>query len=468
MGYRYNRPAMGRCKGKILLVDDDIDLLELVRDQFKARGYTFVWKESADQALAALGGTDFDLVITDLRMPGMDGMEFVKRLKEISPKLPIILMTGHGSVEVAVRAIRAGAYDFALKPLNFTHLGVSIERALRTRKLERENEALRREALSFEGIVGRHPRMQQVFDLVTRVAPSAANVLITGESGTGKEIIARAIHAQSPRRDKPFVAINCSAIPDNLLESELFGYVKGAFTGASEKKLGLFEEASGGVLFLDEIGDLPLPLQAKLLRVLQERKIKRLGENQFRSVDVRIVAATHRDLKKAAAEKTFREDLYYRLCVIPIQVPALRERREDIPHLAQHFLAKFRALNGTSEDRATCFTRAAMDRMLQHTWPGNVRELENAIERAVVLCSGQEIDVQDLPEPERLAGSGPGLTFEPPRDVMTLEEVSRRYIHYVLEQSGGVKDRAARALGIDRKTLYRWIQERETSSGRLN
>ena len=502
-------------KGRILLVDDDVDLRELISDYFRPRGYTVEGKEDPLLAIQRLqkAPTDFDLVITDLKMPNMDGIEFVKRVKALVPRTPIILMTAHGTFEAAVSAVQAGAFDFVAKPLNFAQLSISIERALHVRQLETENDTLRKDiqgAWSFEGVVGKNPRIRAVFDLAKRVAPSMANILIHGESGTGKEVIARAIHSHSKRRDKPFIAINCSAIPETLLESELFGYAKGAYTGATEKKLGLFEEAEGGTLFLDEIGDMDISLQAKLLRVLQERKIKRIGENQMRPVNVRIIAATHRDLKAAVATQKFREDLFYRLCVIPISIPPLRERREDVPPLAQHFLERFRAQNSSPVQG---FTKAAMERLIELPWRGNVRELENVIERAVVLCESFKIDVTDLPDVDR-SGGGQSLSLVPNWNTVasaphggrspeasdyavmdgapaqssghmgasspqhsgqsgfrnasdlfesatregrlpTLEEFTQRYIRHVLDSVGGVKEHAARILDIDRKTLYR-------------
>ena len=486
-------------KGRILLVDDDVALRELISDYFGPRGYTVEAKDDPLLAIHLLqkAPTDFDLVLTDLKMPNLDGIEFVKRVKAIVPRTPIILMTAHGTFETAVSAVQAGAFDFVAKPLNFAQLSISIERALRVRQLETENDTLRKDiqgGWSFEGVVGKNPRIRAVFDLAKRVAPSMANVLIHGESGTGKEVIARAIHNHSPRRDKPFIAINCSAIPETLLESELFGYAKGAYTGAAEKKLGLFEEAEGGTLFLDEIGDMDIALQAKLLRVLQERKIKRIGENQMRPINVRIIAATHRDLKTAVASLKFREDLFYRLCVIPISIPPLRERKEDIPPLAQHFLEKFRAQNASSVQG---ITKAAMERLIEIPWRGNVRELENVIERAVVLCEGLKIDIGDVPELDRPgahasilalslvpdwqpSASTPNLQVIEPLDyaisengstprtasdffevanqdgqLPTLEEFTQRYIRFVLDSVGGVKEHAARVLDIDRKTLYR-------------
>lgn len=493
-------------KGRILLVDDDLDLRELISDYFRPRGYTVEGKDDPLLAIQRLqkAPADFDIVITDLKMPNMDGIEFVKRVKALVPRTPIILMTAHGTFESAVSAVQAGALDFVAKPLNFAQLTISIDRALHVRQLEAENDTLRKNiqgGWSFEGVVGKNPKIRAVFDLAKRVAPSMANILIHGESGTGKEVIARAIHSHSQRRDKPFIAINCSAIPETLLESELFGYAKGAYTGATEKKLGLFEEAEGGTLFLDEIGDMDISLQAKLLRVLQERKIKRIGENQMRPVNVRIIAATHRDLKAAVATLKFREDLFYRLCVIPISIPPLRERKEDVPPLALHFLERFRAQNNSPVQG---FTKAAMERLIELPWRGNVRELENVIERAVVLCESFKIDVTDLPDIDRTGGSGQSLSLVPNWDTVapapcggaspaasdyavmdghmgssppsnsgfrnasdlfesatregrlpTLEEFTQRYIRHVLDSVAGVKEHAARILDIDRKTLYR-------------
>jgi len=453
--------AMAQTNTRLLVVDDDLDTSELLESHFRSRGFSV---QSFSQPFEALKKIEedpslCDLVITDLKMPGMDGIDFVRNVKKFAPKLPIVLMTAHGSVETAVKAIQAGAYDFVVKPLNFSQLGVSVDRGLRVSQLEKENETLRREVRStwsFEGVIGKSEAIQHVFDLAKRVAKSNANVLITGESGSGKEVIAKAIHNHGNRAKAPFVAINCSAIPDNLLESELFGHSKGAFTGAIDKKLGLFEEATGGVLFLDEIGDMNLSLQTKLLRVLQERKIKRIGENQYRPIDVRIIAATHRNLKQEIEEKKFREDLYYRLCVIPIRVPALRDRPEDILPLAHHFLEKFKTQNGSNVQR---FSKEAMERMIRLPWRGNVRELENVVERAVVLCDGEEIGVSDFSEPDAraVALSADGLFQSEIRaeTLPTLERFSQRYLEFVLHSVDGVKEKAAQILDIDRKTLYR-------------
>ena len=405
----------------------------------------------------------------------MTGIEFTERVQKAGLNVPIILMTATKSAEVAVKAIEAGAYDFIVKPLHFPQLLVSVERAMHLNRIRRENQALKaavkaKEGAPLDGIIGKSPGFLKALDLAKRVSNSAASVFIWGESGTGKEVIARAIHAYGKRKKGPFIAINCSAIPETLLESELFGYGKGAFTGAADKKVGLFEEAQGGTLFLDEIGDLSLPLQAKLLRVLQERKIKRLGENQARPIDVRVVSATHKNLREEVASKRFREDLFFRLNVIPITIPPLRERPEDILPLADFFLAKYAALNDV---RADGFTKDARERLLTNPWRGNVRELENTVERAVVLSQGpliEAIDLSDSGEEEqgeilssaRLAtGGGELFPLDRSGRLLTLEELTGAYIRFAIERNGGAKDKTARELGIDRKTLYRRLQSAE-------
>ncbi len=473
---------MKSAQARILVLEDDSDLRDLLSNYYTPRGYALTCYEDPTVPLRELETLSarelpYDLVLTDLKMPNMDGIAFIERMKKVHPELPIILMTTHGSVENAVSAVESGAFDFIVKPLHFPQLNVVMERALKMRRLQIDNAQLRsavRSTWSFEGVVGKSTRIQAVFDLAKRVANSNANVLITGESGTGKEVIARAIHQHGSRRKGPFVAINCSAIPETLLESELFGHAKGSFTGASEKKVGLFEEAEGGVLFLDEIGDLNLPLQAKLLRVLQERKVKRIGENQYRPIDVRILCATHKSLRTEVQEKRFREDLFFRLNVIPIEIPPLRERPEDIIPLAQHFFKRFSAEN---ETRAQSISTAALDLMLRLPWRGNVRELENAIERAVVLANGPEILPEDLPRPE-LTPSSPRpaaassteelfgqLTSVPTENLPSLEEFDLRYIQHVLKSARGVKEQAARILKIDRKTLYRRVAEIQAMNG---
>ena len=456
----------------LLVIEDDLDIQDIIKGFFKPRGFNVIVYESAAQALTDLESRKItcDVILTDVRLPNVTGIEFTERAQELGLHIPIILMTAHKSAELAVKAIEVGAYDFIVKPIHFPQLLVSVERALHFSRINKENQVLKvavknKEQSALDGIIGRSEGFVKALDLAKRVSNSAASVFISGESGTGKEVIARAIHAFGSRKKGPFVAINCSAIPENLLESELFGYAKGAFTGASDKKLGLFEEAEGGTLFLDEIGDLSLSLQAKLLRVLQERKIKRLGENQTRAIDVRVVSATHRNLQHEIHEKKFREDLFFRLNVIPINIPPLRERKEDIVPLAEFFLIKYAALNNS---KARGFTKAALERLLTHLWRGNVRELENTVERAVVLSSGPLIDAEDLFEVSEPAVSSSevmdmsdmlSLPLGPEGRLLTLAELTQEYVRFALERNRGAKDRTARDLGIDRKTLYRRVQE---------
>ena len=404
------------------------------------------------------GDKRLDLVISDLHMPDMSGIEFIEKFREQTSDIPIILITAFGSIETAVQAIRKGAFDYTTKPFKLDEMSVTVARALRFRDLQIENSRLQNEvdhSQSFAKIIGKSPGMREVFDLIRRVAPASANVLVSGESGTGKERVARAIHDQGPRRANSFVAINCTAIPESLMESELFGHAKGAFTGAITKKRGLFEEAEGGTIFLDEIGDMNLALQAKLLRVIQERKIRAVGEIVDRDVDVRIIAATHKDLKAAIKNGTFREDLYYRLSVIPIVIPPLRHRREDIAILAEHFLKKYSAANHSPVAQ---FSPEAIARLIAMPWEGNVRELENVIERAVVLARGPTIEARDL------SGNAEGDVesfFEAAGNgtLPTLDDIEKRYFKFILDKTGGRKEKAAQILGVSRRTLYR--KERE-------
>jgi DNA-binding NtrC family response regulator len=459
----------------IAIIDDDIDFQNLVKLTLEREGFLVSCftspvgflknaqlREDKQKSQGEKSEFEYDLVISDLKMPEMDGLQLVKKMRnfwDIGEDLPIIFITAHGSLETAVEAIRMGAFDYLLKPIDMTELKVSVRRALRFNELTRQNVILRNEVKKqwqWQGIVGKSSRMKSVFDLIQRVADTEANVLITGESGTGKELVARSLHASGRRRDEAFIAINCSAIPENLLESELFGHGKGAFTGAAQVKKGLFEEADGGTIFLDEIGDMAPALQAKLLRVLQDRKIRPVGETKDKKINIRIISATHRNLREEIKKDNFREDLYYRLSVFPIGLPALRERKEDIPVLAEYFLKKFSA----SHDRnIKGFSGEAMEKLLQHSWPGNVRELENTVERAVVLTEGPLVEESGVfIEQEEQEGYGAeGEEFESnllPEDV-PLRELERQYIQHILKKSGGVKEKAARVLGIDRKTLYR-------------
>jgi len=469
---------------KLAIIEDDIDIQELICAFFRQKSFQ-VFPYGDPRALlkdVERGEAQFDAIITDLMLPNLSGIELTKKLRSIGNDTPIILITAHKSSERAIEAIEAGAYDFVVKPIHFPQLQVSVERALHFKRIRNENETLKtavaiKEGVGMDGIIGRSPGLLKAIDLAKRVSDSSANVFITGETGTGKEVIAKAIHFFGSRSKHPFIAINCSAIPENLLESELFGHAKGSFTGASDKKVGLFEEAGEGTLFLDEIGDLSLTLQAKLLRTLQDRRIKRIGENQFRAVNARIISATHKHLKEEIREKQFREDLFFRLNVIPIHLPPLRQRREDILPLAEFFLKKFAAINGKKIDG---FQKPALEYLLKNQWIGNVRELENAIERAVVLCEGGFLDTCDLvldefaqiesevpaapmPESERSLTSEPapffGLVEVETAPLLTLEELTNRYLLFALNRNNGAKDKTARDLGIDRKTLYRRLQE---------
>jgi two-component system, NtrC family, response regulator AtoC len=458
-------PALSAGCGHVASVDDDPEILALLERHLERDGYRVTTFASATEALKALWGRDGqpgavkpDLVISDWKMPEMSGIEFVDRMKEVRPDVPIIMATAYASIEGAIEAMRKGAFDYIVKPVRLKELRLILERAMRFRKLEEDNRVLRQEikrSWSLGEMIGKSPAMRTVFDLVLRVSQAPANVLINGESGTGKEMVARAVHFNGPRRDKPFVAINCAAIPETLLESELFGHAKGSFTGAVQQRRGLFEEAQGGTIFLDEIGDMPGSLQVKLLRVIQERKIKRLGENVFQDVDIRIIAATHKDLRAEIKAGRFREDLFYRLSVIPILIPPLRERKEDIPLLAEHFVAKYGAASGS---RVTGLSKAALGKLMSLRWEGNVRELQNVIERAVILCNGALLEEGDIVT-HASPGDDAGAADDRSLEAMSLREMERIHIRRVLELTRGQREQAARTLGIDRKTLYRKIIE---------
>ena len=443
-------------KHRILVVEDEEKLRRVIELQLVSAGFEVDQAGTAEEGLKLADRAD--LILTDLRLPGMDGLELIRAIRRQNAATPIVVITAFGTVESAVEAMKAGAFDFLPKPFSMDHLMAVVHKALEVRSLRDENRKLREELVrrySFENIVGRSPAMQEIFATIERVAPTRATVLIAGESGTGKDLIARAIHYQSPRRDRPFVKINCTAIPENLMESELFGYEKGAFTGAVTSKPGRFELADTGTVFLDEIGDVPPNIQVKLLRVLQEREFERLGSNRTRQIDVRVIAATNADLRAALEQGAFREDLYYRLNVVPINVPPLRERKEDIPALAEHFLRKY-AAEFSSPVKA--ISDEALQVLLGHHWPGNVRELENVIERSLVLCSGEILKAADIrldtaPRNSRAAGE-PLLP-----EGMTLEEHERELIRKALERAQGNKSQAARLLGLSRNALrYRLSQ----------
>ena len=454
---------MKEMRGRIVIVDDDLEMRSLLEDFLTSEGYQVVTFPVASEALKALSQNgclgaeteagDIDLIISDIQMPQMNGLEFTAQLRSKRPEIPVILITAFGSIETAIEAMQRGAFHYVVKPFKLAEMTVNVDRALEYRKLQRDNTALRKEikrTWTMGEVIGKSPGMKEVFDLITRVAQATANVLITGESGTGKEMIARAIHQAGPRANKPFTAINCTAIPETLLESELFGHAKGSFTGAIQRKKGLFEEAEGGTLFLDEIGDMNVALQSKLLRVIQERKVRAVGDTTSRDVNVRIIAATHKDLKSAIKDGRFREDLFYRLSVIPIIIPPLRQRREDIPLLAEHFLKKYAAANNA---KVKGFTKRAMGKLLTLRWEGNVRELENVVERAVVLVTHPLIDEGDIPTPETL--NADQFFSQSVSDFPTLEQLEARYIQVVLDKTAGRKDKAAQILGINRRTLYR-------------
>jgi two-component system response regulator HydG len=444
---------------RVLIVDDDIDIQDALKIGLQDEGYQVESRMTGNEGLDYLKAQKNlpDVIICDLKLPDINGLEFIEKTKQQSVNAPIILITAHATVETAAQALKQGAFDYIAKPINPVELSVLAGRAIKLRQLETHNLLLKEQLDKTTGrgtMLGRSPKMKQIFTLIDRVAEATANVLITGESGTGKEKVARALHEGSSSRKGPFVAINCSAIPEHLLESELFGHRKGAFTGASENRMGLFEEADGGTLFLDEIGDMPLTLQPKLLRVLQERKIKPIGSNEYKPINVRLIAATHRDLRKEAAENRFREDLYFRISVIPVAIPPLRERVEDIPLLAEHFLDFYCRQNSIPAKR---FSKAALQKLMKFSWPGNVRELENSIERAVILSDAELIDEKDIRLEDRSRGTNQVLELF--SSLPTLDELERRYMAHVLAETGGHRERAAEILGINRKTLYRKEKE---------
>lgn len=441
-------------KPTILIVDDEKNTREGLARALR-RFYDVLIAESGSTALTLLSEKTVDVMLSDLRMPGMDGMTLMQRALAISPQLICILLTAYGNIETAVEAMRYGATDFLTKPVNLEQLEMVLQRVLRSRRAETENAQLREQLDSkfgLENIIGSSPEMQGIFDTVRQVAASRATVLIQGESGTGKELIAKAIHRLSPRKNGPFVPVHCAALSTTLLESELFGHEKGAFTGAAERRKGRFELADGGSLFLDEIGEIDASVQVKILRALEERRFERVGGQEPIDVDTRLIAATNRDLKKMVADGTFREDLYYRLYVVVIHLPALRERRSDIPLLLKHFLDLFNQENGRSLEG---FSPDALDLLTAYPWPGNVRELRNVVEQMVVLSRSQRIGLRDLPAHIREAEVSGGV----PIGGATLAEVEKQAIFRALKESGGNRTHAAEALGISRRTLHRKIAE---------
>src|SRR5215467_3849692 len=444
---------------KILVVEDDAENRAAMVKVLESAEYKVVETDNGQQALDILNEDDIDILVTDLRLPVMDGVELLKRAKALEQDIEVIMITGHGTVEIAVEAIKEGAYDFITKPVKKAQLLRAVEKAAEKQYLSRENRELRQQ-LNQNGarrVVYASSEMRNIVRMVEQVAPSTATVLITGESGTGKEVIADAIHAASPRRLKPLIKVSCAALPDTLLESELFGYEKGAFTGANARKEGRFELANGGTLFLDEIGELSPSIQVKLLRVLQDGKFERLGGTRTIDADVRILAATNKDLHKEVEERRFREDLFYRLNVINIRIPGLRERKDDIQLLAMHFLKLYSEKNNKPIEG---FSEDAMLALTSYDWPGNVRELENAIERAVVFTAGKQVPLSVLPQSvSAFAESRHSLTF---KIGTPLRELEKKAIDITLQHTRGDKNMAARLLGIATRTIYRHLEKQES------
>jgi DNA-binding NtrC family response regulator len=437
---------------RVLIVDDEADSRDALAELTQRWGYDVQTASDGTEALRRAIEWHPDVILTDLVMPNMDGLWLLRALRAELPDCPVVLLTGRGTIQTAVQAIKEGAYDFIEKPLEVPRLRIVLERALEKKETMREVQLLRRRIAALApgtDMIGSGPAMQRVFDLVKKVSPSNASVVIAGESGTGKEIVARAIHNLSPRKDKPFVALNCSAIPATLIESELFGYERGAFTGADQRRLGNFELAHNGTLFLDEIGELPLELQAKFLRVLEERKIRRLGGRSEVEIDVRVICATNRDLKEEIRRGRFREDLYFRLHVFTILLPPLKERREDIPLLVHHFIEKY---NGETGKRVQGVSPAALGVLQGYAWPGNIRELRNTVERAMILADGDVIGEEHLP-PDMHGSRPEAATLRVPLGI-PLEKVEKEYILASLQKNGGNKARTAEGLGVSEKTLY--------------
>jgi two-component system response regulator HydG len=446
-------------KPRALIVDDEQAECELFADALRHAGFDPQWVQDPVSALDVLSKRQFEVVVTDLNMPRMNGAELCRRVKEVLPHLPVVVVTAFGSIDGAVDAMRSGAYDFVTKPFDVDAVGLVLQRAVEHHALRWEVDALRRVADNsqrYGEILGTSTNMRKLYDVIERVGGSDATVLITGESGTGKELVAREIHRRGRRAEGPFVAVNCAAMPEPLLESELFGHEKGAFTDARARREGLFVTASGGTLLLDEIGDMPLVLQAKLLRALQERTFRPLGSSQEVPFDARIVASTNKDLEVAVEQGRFREDLFYRINVIHVELPPLRARSGDVLLLAQSFLGEVGVRSGKT---ATGFTTRAAERLMAYDWPGNVRELRNCVERAVTLTRTDLVDLDDLPQKVRdYKAAHLVVVGDDPSEIISLEELERRYILKVVEACKGNKSKAARALGIGRKTLYRRLE----------
>ncbi len=447
----------------MLVVDDDPGSAGLLHEVFESEGFDVTIAAWGAEAVRLAQERRFDIVLSDVRLPDIDGIEVLRRLKKADPELTVILVTAFGTVETAIRAMHEGAFDYVRKPFELEVVRRCVERAMQRRRLadeRREHGDKPQEPGRLENIVGSSPAMVELFKLVSRVAGTKSSVLIQGESGTGKELIARTIHQNSPRRGRPFVAVNCMSFSEGVLESELFGHVRGAFTGATDRRPGLFLEADRSTLFLDEIGDMSLAMQSKLLRVLQEQEVKPVGGTETLPVDVRVVAATHQNLEDLVLAGRFREDLYYRLNVVTLKVPPLRERLEDIPLVATHYLTIF---SEKANRPIHAFTPEAMAAFRAYSWPGNVRELVNVVERAVALAPGSVVEITDLPEKVAMSAHAARGYAVSAAGRLTLAEVTRRYVFEVLDQAGGNKTEAARVLGIPRRTLYRMLARIEAS-----
>src|SRR5689334_858322 len=445
--------------GRILIVDDDRAMCQLLLDLLREEGYDAEVAYDGESALAKYRAVRFDLTITDLMMPKMRGIELVQRLREIDSGALVLLITAFGTIESAVEAMRAGAFHYVTKPFHNDEILIQVKRALEQKKLQEELRRLRTEVQArarFQNIIGRSLAMQRVLETVAQVSDLPANILIEGESGTGKELIARAIHAHSSRASGPFIAVNCAAIPETLLESELFGYVRGAFTDARKDRSGLFREANGGMIFLDEISELPLTLQSKLLRVLEDKEVRPLGANQAEKVDTRVLSASNRNLEDLVRTDKFRQDLYYRLNVIRIELPPLRHRGDDLPLLVQHFVEKFAA---GAKRHVDGIEPEALAVLKNYDWPGNIRELEHTIERAVLLGKESRIALEDLPSNVVADGHSSVVLAQALTKQLTLRDLEREYVAKVLDATNGNKTEAAKILGVDRTTLYRKLEE---------
>jgi len=447
-------------RGRILVIDDDRSMCEMLEATLSRKEFEVVWKTDSGEAFDTFMTGSFEVVMTDLNLPGMDGIELCRKMSDNQPNVPVIVITSFGNYDTAVAALRAGAYDFISKPIDVEQLALNLDRAVKHHNLLGRIEHLSRavdESGNYENIIGNSPVMKKVFDIMKRVGEIDSSVLITGESGTGKELVARALHNRGSRKDGRFVAVNCTAMPEALLESELFGHKEGAFTGARKAHDGLFVQADGGTLFLDEIGDMPLELQPKILRAIEQRAVRPVGGDREVSFDVRIISATNHDLEDAVENGNFREDLYYRLNVIKIELPPLRARQNDIILLAQSFIERFTAASGK---KVIGLSAPAAEKLSDYYWPGNVRELRNYMESAVALTDHEKIVVEDLPEKIRAyKKSELRIDSNKPEELHSMEEIERRYIEHVLKAAGGNKTVAAKILRFDRKTLYRKIEK---------